>query len=83
MSKQLIHSFKSHVIVAALSDRAFAAVANEKSTNANARVMELLPPHTTEKKSKSNGKDGNEKAKSIIENLGGSASACPKWNDSN
>ena len=63
MSKQLIHSFKSHVIVAALSDRAFAAVANEKSTNANARVMELLPPHTTEKKSNSNGKDGNEKAK--------------------
>ena len=61
MSKQLIHSFKSHVIVVALSDRAFAAVANEKSSDA--QVVELIPPVTAEKKSKSNGKDDNDKAK--------------------
>jgi tRNA (guanine-N(7)-)-methyltransferase subunit TRM82 len=44
MSKQLLHSFQSHVVVAALSDRAFAVVTSKNDTSSVAQVFELLPP---------------------------------------
>jgi tRNA (guanine-N(7)-)-methyltransferase subunit TRM82 len=43
MSKQWLHSFQSHVVVAALSDRALAIVAGEKDTSSIKYVYELLP----------------------------------------
>jgi tRNA (guanine-N(7)-)-methyltransferase subunit TRM82 len=47
MSKQLIHAYKSHVVIVALSDRAYAIVSDQKDPSLDARVIELLPPSVT------------------------------------
>ena len=68
MSKQLIYAFKSHVVIAALNNQAFAIVSDEKDANSVAHfLVELSPPEVTslampsKKKSKSNEEAENEK----------------------
>ncbi|KAL7515035.1 hypothetical protein ACHAXN_012425 [Cyclotella atomus] len=74
MSKQLLHSFRSHVVVAALSDRAFAVLTSEQDATSGARVYELLPPAVSapaapaKKRSKING-GGAEKDSAADDNV--------------
>ena len=67
MSKQLIHAFKSHVVITALGNQAFAIITDEKDTNSVAHIVELSPPvvnspaQPSKKKSKPNEEADDEK----------------------
>ena len=56
MSKQLLHAYQSHVVIAALNDRAFAIIKDESATSTSS-VLELC----VAKKDSSDGHDGTVK----------------------
>ncbi|KAL7477585.1 hypothetical protein ACHAW6_003391 [Cyclotella cf. meneghiniana] len=68
MSKQWLHSFRSHVVVAALSDHALAIVAGEKDTSSSKDVYELLPAAACANSSGESGEATGEKLASDASN---------------
>jgi len=64
MSKQLLHSHNSDVIVAALNHRAFAVVSSSSSdqTSQNAIVYELMAPSSKSSSAAETKSDGNDKS---------------------
>ncbi|KAL3804319.1 hypothetical protein HJC23_011247 [Cyclotella cryptica] len=68
MSKQWLHSFQAHVVVAAFNDRAFAIAVNKNDISSINEVYELLPAAISTKGSGGRGEATGEKPASGASN---------------